>query len=175
MTATPRPPLLAALAALAALALVVVWLRTTSHGRAEVVDVSPSQQEWRTVQLEGVRVDIPTGWHRPDVRECEFRYERWAPLASPPCDFEEAVAVHGSATFCPAHGPGVRRTTDNGTATWGGYTYVGDHVVWAASQDRAVVEQVLASARQGRPPLSGHRASPPRGTPARTAPGPPHR
>ena len=36
---------------------------------------------------------------------------------SPLCDFAEGAAFYGSDTFDPAHGPGVRRTTENGTAT----------------------------------------------------------
>ncbi len=81
------------------------------------------------------------------MSECEFEFESWARPDSPPCDFEGGAAFYGSATFDPAHGPGVRRTTENGTATWDGYVYAGDFAVYASDSDRDLVREVLDSAR----------------------------
>jgi len=140
---------LAAVAAVAALLIVVfVWFRTASDPRSEVVGDSPSRAAWKTVEYEGVQIDIPSGWERLETDDCEFQFERWARPDSPPCDFEEGAAFYGSATFDPAHGPGVRRTTENGTPAWGGYTVVGDFAVYASYGDRDLVRDVLASARR---------------------------
>jgi hypothetical protein len=149
MTAMPRARLLVVAAVFAALLiLVLVWFRAAGDPRSEVVGDSPSREGWKTVEYDGVRVDIPSAWERMDTGDCEFPFERWARPDSPPCDFEEGVAFYGSATFDPAHGPGVRRTTENGTPAWGGYTYVGDFAVYASYGDRALVHDVLASAQE---------------------------
>jgi hypothetical protein len=140
---------LAALAAVAALLVVAfVWFRPASDPRSEVVGDSPSRAGWKTVEYEGVRIDIPSTWERVEMDDCEFQFERWAPPGSSPCDFEEGAAFYASATFDPARGPGVRRTTENGTPAWGGYTLVGDFAVYISYGDRDLVRDVLASARE---------------------------
>jgi hypothetical protein len=144
-----RGRLLAAVAAVAALLIVVVgWFQTTSDPRSEVIGDSPSRAAWKTVEYEGVRIDIPSAWERLEMDDCEFQFERWARPGSLPCDFEEGAAFYGSATFDPVHGPGVRRATDNVSPTWGGYIYVGDFAVYASYGDPDLVRDVLASARR---------------------------
>jgi hypothetical protein len=143
--------LLAAAAVFAALlALVLVWFQATGSPRSEVVGGSPSQEGWKTLEYDGVRVDIPSAWERLDTDDCEFQFERWARPDSPPCDFEEGVAFYDSSTFDPARGPGVRRTTENGIPAWGGYIRVGDFAIYASYGDRDLVRSVLASARVAR-------------------------
>lgn len=151
LTVLPRARMLVAAALFAALLIVVLaWLWDAGDPRSEVVGDSPSREGWKTVEHDGVRVDIPSAWERVDMGDCEFQFERWARPDSPPCDFEDGVAFYGSATFDPAHGPGVRRTTENGTPTWGGYAYAGDFAVYASYGDRAIVRDVLRSAREVR-------------------------
>jgi hypothetical protein len=149
MTAMPHPRLLAAAAVFAVLLVtVLVWIRAPGDPQSEVVGDSPSRAAWKTVEYDGVQVDVPSAWERVDTDDCEFQFERWARPDSPPCDFEEGVAFYRSATFDPAHGPSVRRTTENGTPGWSGYTYVGDFAVYASYGDRDLVRSVLASARE---------------------------
>ena len=47
-------------------------------------------------------------------------------------------------TFDPAHGPGIRH---DDAASWAGYVYAGDFAVYAADDDRSLVQHVLRSAR----------------------------
>jgi hypothetical protein len=116
-----------------------------------VVGDSPSRDGWKTLEYDGIRVDVPSDWERVDTGGCEFHLEQWAPPDSAPCGVDqgvqERVAFYASATFDPARGPGVRRTTENGSAGWGGYTLTGDVAVYVTSADRGVVRDVLASAR----------------------------
>ena len=148
MTAMPSARMLALFAASAALsAVVLIWFQATSGPRSEVVGDSQSQEGWKTIDYEGVQIDIPSAWERLDMSDCEFQFERWARPDSPLCDFEGGAAFYGSATFDPAHGPSVRRTTENGIATWGGYVYAGDFAVYASDGDRDQVQEVLDSVR----------------------------
>jgi hypothetical protein len=148
VTATSSARLLAFVVACIALTLVaVVWFRSNGGGGAHVVGDSSSQDGWKTIEYQGVRVDIPSDWGRLDPSECEFQIERWAQPDSPPCDFEQGAAFYASATFDPADGPGVRRTTENGSATWAGYVDSGDFVVYASDADRGVVQELLDSVR----------------------------
>ena len=112
--------------------------------------VPPAREEWKTIEYRGVQIDIPSAWHRPDMRDCEFEPARWAPAESSSCRFEGGVAFYGSATFCPAYGPGIRQTAANGltAATWSGYVYAGDFAVYARDKDRNLVQEVLGSARE---------------------------
>lgn len=32
---------------------------------------------WKTIEYDGVRVDIPATWERWDMGSCEFTFERW--------------------------------------------------------------------------------------------------
>jgi hypothetical protein len=117
------------------------------------------REGWKTIEHRGVQIDIPSAWERLDMSDCEFQFEQWAPPDSSPCDSEGGVAFYGSATFDPAHGPGVRRTTTNGTdaATWGGYVYAGDFAVYASDTDRDLVQGVLDSVRVTRSRAPGVR------------------
>lgn len=141
--------MLAACAALLVLALLVFQLVQSARGpRSEAVGDSPSREGWQTIEYQRVRIDIPSTWKRLDMGDCEFEFERWARPGSPPCEFEEGAAFYAAATFDPAFGRGVRRTTENGSPTWGGYTFAGDYAVYATYGDRDVVQQVLDSARE---------------------------
>jgi hypothetical protein len=114
-----------------------------------VVNESTDPTGWKTIEYEGVRVDIPGSWERSDMGECEFQFERWGPPGLPPCEADAGVAFYGSATFDPAHRPGVRRTETSGPEgpDWGGYVYAADFAVYASDGDRDVVKQILDSAR----------------------------
>ena len=128
----------------------LLWFQTPDAPRSEVVGASPSREGWKTIEYEGVRVDIPSSWGRLDMSDCEFQFERWARPGSASCEYEDGAAFYGSANFDPAFGPGVRRTTENGIRIWGGYAYAGDFAVYAADPDRDVVREVLDSAREAR-------------------------
>ena len=132
----------------AACVMTVSWIQATGPSSPEAVGASSSSGSWKTVEYEGVRVDIPSAWERVDTSGCEFQFVRWAHPETPPCDFEEGVALYASATFDPAHRPGIRRTTENGIPGWGGYTYAGDFAVYISHDDRDVVRKVLASAQE---------------------------
>lgn len=118
----------------------------TLHDRgAEVVGES-SQPGWKTIRYHGVSVDIPSTWDRTDMDDCEFEFEHWAPVGAAGCGMDGGVAFYASATFDPAHGPGVRRSEDSQGAAWGGYTSAGQFAVHVADSDREVVVRVLRSA-----------------------------
>jgi hypothetical protein len=131
--------------------LAVGVVRHTSGGpRAEVVHESPHARGWKTIEYDGVRVDVPAAWERWDTGSCEFTFERWGPPGLPACAPDAAgVAFYDDATFDPARGPGVGRaeTPGPGTPDWAGYVRAGDVAVYASDDDRAVVEGVLGSAR----------------------------
>lgn len=124
------------------------WFATRDTG-AEVVDQSADPTRWKTIEYEGVRVDIPATWERLDMGDCEFQFEHWAPPDSPTCRTDAGVAFYGSRTFDPAHRPGVKRAEVPGpdTPDWYGYVYAGgEFAVHASDDDRDVVERVLSSA-----------------------------
>jgi hypothetical protein len=139
--------LLPGVAAAAVLVAGCSWFEDSGEPRSEVVVGSPAREGWKTVEYHGVQIDVPFAWVRLDMSDCEFQFERWAPSDSPPCDFEGGAAFYGSATFDPARGPGVWRTTTNGTDAWGGYVYAGDWAVYTSDTDRDLVQEVLDSAR----------------------------
>lgn len=150
MTASRSTRLFALAAACAALfAVVLIGFEATGDPRSEVVADFPAREGWKTIEYQGVRIDIPSVWERLDMSDCEFQFEQWAPPDSPPCGLEKGAVLYGSATFDPAHGPGVRRTATNGpdAATWSGYVYAGDYAVYARDTDRDLVQEVLDSAR----------------------------
>jgi hypothetical protein len=123
-----------------------------SSPRSEAATEFAERAGWKTIEYQGVRVDIPAAWERAEVGGCEFQFERWVPPNSPACELDAAgVAFYGSATFDPAYGPGVRREELKGTkggSTWAGYVYAGDFAVYALNAERDLVERVLRSARQ---------------------------
>ena len=103
---------------------------------------------WKTIESRGVQVDVPASWDRLDVSDCEFQFELWGPPDSPACRLDAGgVAFYSSATFDPAHGPGVRRTDDNNGPSWNGYAYAGDLAVYVSDDDRSLVRKVLSSVR----------------------------
>lgn len=131
----------------AVIAVLLIWSDRTSEPQSEVVGDSPSRAGWKTIAYQGVQIDIPSAWERLDMSDCEFQGERWAQPGSSACDFDGGAAFYESSTADFATGPGVRRTTENGTATWGGYVYAGHFAVYASDGHRPVVQGVLASAR----------------------------
>ena len=79
---------------------------------------------------------------------CEFQFERWGPTNLPECSPDGGLAFYGSATFDPAHGPGIRYDGPVGDdPTWAGYVYAGDFAVYVADDDRDLVQHVLRSAK----------------------------
>jgi hypothetical protein len=130
-----------------AAALVGGWvgLGLLQGPRAEVVGESPTG--WKTIEYDGVRVDIPAAWERADMGGCEFEFELWAPPESDDCGFGDGVAFYGSATFDPSRRPGLWREEDADDPRWVGYTYAGEFAVNVSAPDRALARRVLASAR----------------------------
>jgi hypothetical protein len=122
----------------------VLWYVTSDDG-AEVV--AESQPGWKTIQYQGVRLDIPSAWDRSDMSGCDFEFEHWAPPGAAGCGTDGGVAFYASATFDPAHGPGIRRSDDSHGGSWGGYTDVGQFAVYVSDPDREVVKRVLNSTR----------------------------
>ena len=138
--------LLLLLASVLVLAGVLLWFGQRHDDRAEVPSGS-SASSWKTVEYRGVQVDVPGSWVPVDMDACEFQYEVLAPPVVTGCDWAGGVAFYGSATFDPAHRPGVRRGGSRGEPGWGGYTYAGDFAVYASDDDRKVVARVLRSTR----------------------------
>ena len=141
--------ILLAVLAVATLVLILVY-RVTGQDGATVVADPAGRSGWKTIEYQGVRVDIPQGWERSDRGDCEFQFERWGPTESAGCDSEEGVAFYYSATFDPAHGPGVRHTDPRVArgSSWGGWIGGdGEYDVYAAAPEREVVEEVLGSVR----------------------------
>ena len=122
-----------------AVALAALWY--VGRGGAHVVAETSG---WKTIEYEQVRVEIPASWERLDQGGCEFEFEVWASPGTDPCSWSGGVAFYGSATFDPAHGPGIRRDDDT---SWAGYAYAGEFAVYVGDDDRAVVRRILASAR----------------------------
>ncbi|MGX6605032.1 hypothetical protein ACWKSP_23300 [Micromonosporaceae bacterium Da 78-11] len=118
-----------------------------SSAPAAAVAVAPARPKAKTVEYQGVQIDVPPAWERADPSGCEFTFEHWTQPGAPACDFVSGAVFYRSATFDPAHGPDVRRTTTDGATTWAGYTYAGEFAVYVAGADRAVVQGVLDSAR----------------------------
>lgn len=134
--------------ALAVTALTLVAASSASCGDSHSqVATDPSAGGWKTIEYEGVRVEVPAGWTRMDMESCEFQFERWAPPDLPACSPDGGVSFYASATFDPAHGPGIRHDdAANDPADWAGYVYAGDFAVYAADDDRRLVQHVLRSA-----------------------------
>ena len=144
---------LGVLAVVAVAALVLLLAnRVTDQDGAKVVTDSAARSGWKTIEFRGVRVDIPQSWERSDQDDCEFHFEHWGPPESAGCDSDEGVAFYYSATFDPAHGPGVRRADPRGAlgSPWGGWSSGGDEYdIYATAPQREVVKAVLNSVRKG--------------------------
>src|SRR5215211_3081204 len=127
--------------------LVAAALASCGEASSEGAIVSTTDG-WKTVEYQGIQVDIPSGWTRADMENCEFQFERWAPPELPACGAEGGVSFSASATFDPAHGPGIRHNdTANDAPDWAGYVYAGDFAVYAADDDRGLLRHLLTSAR----------------------------
>src|SRR3954466_6125313 len=84
--------------------------RPATSSAAQVVDDAATPSGWKTIEYQGVRVDIPFGWERSDREDCEFAFERWAQPDELGCDANgDGVSFYVSATFDPRYGPGLRR------------------------------------------------------------------
>ena len=147
MTAPRVATLLTVAVACCAVVVAVLLTWPDDKPRSEVVGSSPSREGWKTIAYQGVQAEVPSAWERVDMSSCEFQFERWARADSAGCDFEGGLGFYDSSTFDPAFGPGVRRTTENGRRTWGGYAYVADFAVYASDDNPDVVKGVLDSAR----------------------------
>ena len=70
-------------------AVLVLAVLTSCAGsddsRSSVVPDASAPDGWKTIEYRGVQVDIPTGWTRSDVENCEFPFERWTPPSQPAC------------------------------------------------------------------------------------------
>jgi hypothetical protein len=124
----------------------VLWYVNVHHGGAQVVAQSP-QPGWKTIQYQGVRVDIPSAWKRTDMNDCEFEFEHWGPPGAADCGMHGGLAFYASATFDPAYGPRVIRTEDPQRVRWAGYTDTGQFAVYVSDSDRGLVRRVLNSTR----------------------------
>lgn len=118
----------------------------TIHDDGAEVVAESSQPGWKTIQYEGVRVDIPSAWDRSHMGGCEFEFEHWAPPGAAGCGMDGGVAFYASATFDPAHGPGIRRF-EGSQGGWGGYTVAGGFAVYVSDADPEVVKRILSSSR----------------------------
>jgi hypothetical protein len=128
-------------------ALLAAALASCADSGLDVV-IDSTADGWKTIESQGLQVDIPAGWTRAATQSCEFQFERWTPPNLPACSPDGGVAFYPSATFDPKHGPGIRHD-DSASAVpdWAGYVYAGDFAVYAADDDRGLVQHVLRSAR----------------------------
>ena len=148
MAALRRSRLLLLAGGATLVAVVVFGYQAASYSGADVVSDSSAKAGWKTIEYQGIRVDIPAGWERWDLDDCEFQFEHWGPPGSSVCTSGAGVAFYGSATYDAAHGPGIRRAAATGRGgAWEGYVDVGEFVVYTSDDDRDVVEALLNSAR----------------------------
>ncbi len=129
---------------------VAVGLYAARDPRTQQVDEAVDPNAWKSIEYEGVEVEVPAHWERWDMGDCEFQFERWGPVGEPACASDAtSVAFYDDATFDPAHGPGVRRVEKRGQETpgWAGYVDAGNFAVYARDEDRTVVQAILRSAR----------------------------
>ena len=103
---------------------------------------------WQQVTYRGVDLEVPPGWKRLDMAECDLQPERWGPAGLDPCADDAGLWFWASATFDPATGPGVHTaaaSADLPDGGWAGYVTRGDVVVDVADPDQAVVRRILQS------------------------------
>ncbi len=148
MSGVGRRVVLVAAASVLIVAGLVLW-HTVAHDGARVVDDPSTADGWQTIEYDGVRVDLPADWVRSDRDGCEFVFERWAEPEGAGCDTDgDGLSFYVSATFDPAHGPGVRRGDPSvDGAAWAGYAEAGGYAVYVSGSDRELVATVLASVR----------------------------
>jgi hypothetical protein len=110
MASMRRSRLLLLGAAGAAVVVSVVFLAFDGAGSdsvAEVVSDSSAKTGWMTIEYQGIRVDIPSGWER--LEGCEVPWEHWGRDGSS-CASDGGVYLGSSTTYDPDRGPGIRRT-----------------------------------------------------------------
>lgn len=143
----PRVSYVLLVALLAVVTLAGLWLARA--GDASPTPGDASKGGWQTIEHEGLLVDVPSTWQRTDTSGCEFEIPRWGDPAVSPCAFRDGVTFYASATFDPAHGPGVVRSLTDGEVTWSGYHGAGDFVVYVFEHaDQRQVRAILASVRE---------------------------
>jgi hypothetical protein len=114
---------------------------------AEVVENNGVAEGWRTIEYQGVAVDLPEAWQRVDNSGCKFDLEHWGPGSARACGYAAGLMFFSSFTYDPAHGPGLRRDEPGQASRWSGYVRVEDLAVFVAHDDRSVARGVLSSAR----------------------------
>jgi len=102
--------------------------------------------QWKTIEYEGVQVDVPSDWEKSDQTGCGIPVEGWSAPSTKACKFIEGIAFFGTGTFDLKGQPTEIRTKPDGSG-YGGYVIVGSLAVAADSADREVVQGVLDSAR----------------------------
>jgi len=141
-----------AVAVLGVLFVVCIFRLVDADG-SMVVGKSPERSGWKTIQVDGIQIDIPQDWQKSAQRGCEFHFEQWGVPDSDDCRADTGVAFYYSPTFDPASGPGLRRSPAHGDdgARWGGWVSASDdYIVWVSEPRREVVEQVLDSVRRAK-------------------------
>ena len=101
---------------------------------------------WRTVEYEGVAVDVPSGWQQHDVSTCLGVAFRYGPPDADPCSLDnDGLMIVPLADTESYRGPGVFRwkLTD-----WAGHVPIGDWVVGVQSDERDLAQRVLGSSRE---------------------------
>jgi hypothetical protein len=154
MAAPRRSRLLLLLAAGAALlSAVLLGYQALGDSGAEVVSDSSTKSGWKTIEFQGVRVDIPSGWERSDADDCDSPVqEQWGAPGSAGCFQRAGISFFSSATYDAAYPPGVRRGGQDGDSNaWAGYVRVGEFAVYGYDSDRDVVGLLLDSARSIEP------------------------
>jgi hypothetical protein len=154
MAASGRSRALLILAASAALlSAALIGYQAASDSGADVVSDSSAQAGWKTIEYQGVRVDIPSAWERSDTDDCESPVEeQWGTPGSAGCFQDAGVSFFSSSTYDAAYPPGVRRRAQDGESNdWAGYVRIGEFAVYTYDRDRAVVGMLLDSARATQP------------------------
>jgi hypothetical protein len=107
-----------------------------------------AEDGWQRLSYGELRLEVPPGWSRLDMTECESAIEHWGAPDTDPCADDLGLWFFASAVFDPATGPGVHRVDPSDslpTGGWAGYVTRGDTVVDVADLDEAVVRRVLQS------------------------------
>lgn len=121
------------------------WLFKPGGSTAPPLNVAPGH--WKTIEFEGLRVDIPSTWKPVKANKCEFQFAEHYPETTV-CDETPGLRLYGRSLFDPYRQPGVQRTNTSGKAVWSGYIYRGDFAVVASGSNREMVQRVLGSAHQ---------------------------
>jgi len=102
---------------------------------------------WQTIEHDGLRVDVPSAWHRADLSGCDRGdAEVWTPSADDACGDGPGIAFLDSATLCASDGRGIREEPGSGSERWTGCRRVGETAVSVTAAHRSIARQVLRSA-----------------------------